>query len=145
MPSARTTMMTPSDVHRSWYVVDASRHPLGRLASRVAEVLMGKHRPTYTPHLDTGDFVIVTNAEKAVYTRTKPEKKTYQTYSLYPGGQRTLPLARLMERTPERVVRLAVKRMLPKSKLGKAMIKKLKVHRGAEHPHAAQKPAELAI
>jgi large subunit ribosomal protein L13 len=145
MPSARTTLMTPKDVRRRWYVVDASRYPLGRLASRVAEVLMGKHAPTYTPHIDTGDFVVVTNAARAVYTGSKPEKKEYQTYSLYPGGQRIIPLRRWMEKKPEWVVRLAVRRMLPKSKLGHAMLKKLKVHAGPEHPHAAQKPTELEI
>lgn len=145
MPSRRTTMMTPSDLHRAWHVIDASKYPLGRLASRVAEVLMGKHRPTYTPHIDTGDFVVVTNAEKCVLTRSKPEKKKYQTYSLYPGGQRTIPVARYLERKPEQVVMLAVRRMLPKSKLGRAMLKKLKIHAGAEHPHAAQRPAELTV
>jgi large subunit ribosomal protein L13 len=132
-------------VHRAWHVIDASQYPLGRLASKVAEVLMGKHRPQYTPHLDTGDFVIVTNAEKLVLTRTKPDKKTYQTYSMYPGGQRIIPVARWMERKPEHVVMLAVRRMLPKSKLGRAMLKKLKVHTGPIHPHAAQKPVALTV
>ncbi len=144
MPLQRTTMMTPSDVTREWHVVDASRYPLGRLAMRVAEILMGKHRPNYTPHLDTGDFVIITNAENLVVTGGKSEKKTYQTYSLYPGGQRTIALERWKEEKPEHVVRLAVRRMLPKSKLGKQMLTKLKVVRGTEHPHQAQKPVELA-
>jgi len=138
-------MMTPSDVHRAWHVIDASKYPLGRLASKVAEVLMGKHLPRYTPHIDTGEFVVVTNADKVVLTRTKPQKKTYQTYSLYPGGQRTIPVSRYAERRPDHVVRLAVRRMLPKSKLGKAMIKKLKIHAGPNHPHAAQKPVELTV
>jgi large subunit ribosomal protein L13 len=138
-------MLRAEDVSRRWYVVDASRYPLGRLASRVAEVLMGKHRPTYTPHADTGDFVVVTNASKLVFTGSKPERKKYQTYSLYPGGQRTIPASRWMEQKPEHVVVLAVRRMLPKSKLGRAMIKKLKVVEGAEHPHSAQKPEELKI
>lgn len=145
MAHNKTTMATPADLSRHWYVVDASRYPLGRLASRVAEVLMGKHRPTYTPHIDTGDFVIVTNAAKAKLTGSKPAKKEYQTYSLYPGGQKTIPVRRWMEERPEHVVHLAVRRMLPKSKLGRAMIKKLKVVAGAEHPHQAQQPAELAV
>jgi large subunit ribosomal protein L13 len=145
MAHNKTTMTKPSEVRREWYVVDASRHSLGRLASRVAEVLMGKHRPQYTPHIDTGDFVIVTNAAKVKLTGSKPERKKYQTYSLYPGGQRTIPVARWIETRPEHVVRLAVRRMLPKSKLGHAMIKKLKVVAGAEHRHQAQKPAELAV
>lgn len=106
---------------------------------------MGKHRPTFTPNQDTGDFVVVTNASKLVLTGSKPDKKQYQTYSLYPGGQRTIPVRRWTEEKPEHVIRLAVRRMLPKSKLGKQMIKKLKIVAGAEHPHSAQKPQALAV
>jgi large subunit ribosomal protein L13 len=145
MAHNQTTMTKPTEVPRQWYVVDASQHSLGRLASRVAEVLMGKHRPLYTPHIDTGDFVIVTNASKVKLTGSKPERKKYQTYSLYPGGQRTIPVQRWIEERPEHVIRLAVRRMLPKSKLGHAMLKKLKVVAGAEHRHQAQRPVELAI
>jgi large subunit ribosomal protein L13 len=133
------------DVERQWYVVDASKHSPGRLASRVAEVLMGKHRPEYTPHIDTGDFVIVTNAAKLRLTGSKPVKKTYQTYSLYPGGQRTIPVRKWVDEKPDHVVYLAVRRMLPKSKLGRAMLKKLKIVEGADHPHSAQRPKDLAI
>lgn len=145
MVLTKTTMMRAVDIKRHWYVVDASRYPLGRLASRVAEILMGKHRPTYTPHCDTGDFVIVINAEKAKLTGSKPDKKKYQTYSMYPGGQRTIAVERWMQEKPEHVVLLAVRRMLPKSKLGKAMIKKLKIVRGTDHPHTAQRPEELIV
>lgn len=145
MVLTKTTMMRADDVQRRWYVVDASQYSIGRLASRVAEVLMGKHRPTYTPHCDTGDFVIVTNASQAKLTGSKPSKKTYQTYSLYPGGQRTIPVERWMEEKPDHVVYLAVRRMLPKSKLGRAMIKKLKIVDGPEHPHAAQSPEVLTV
>ncbi|MFN0205197.1 MAG: 50S ribosomal protein L13 [Planctomycetota bacterium] len=145
MVLSKTTMMRPTDVNRHWFVVDASRYPLGRLASRVAEVLMGKHRPTFTPHIDTGDFVIITNAEKIALSGSKLANKEYQTYSMYPGGQRTIAISRWLDEKPEHVVRLAVRRMLPKSKLGRAMIKKLKVVKGTEHPHAAQRPEELII
>jgi len=141
----RTTTLKPSEVSRRWYVVDASKAPLGRMAVRIARVLMGKHRPTYTPHIDTGDFVVVVNAAKLRLTGRKEQEKTYDTYSGYPGGFRRTPLRRLLEKDPIRPVRLAVGRMLPKNRLAKRMIRKLKIYPGAEHPHAAQRPEPLEI
>ena len=132
-------------VERNWRVVDASDQILGRMAVKIAMTLMGKDKPTYTPHVDTGDYVIVVNAEKIRLSGQKAETKEYQTYSHYPGGQKTIPFARMMERHPERVVELAVKRMLPKNKLGQAMIKKLKVYSGPEHDHAAQQPVTMEL
>ncbi len=132
-------------VERNWRVVDASDQILGRMAVKVATALMGKDKPTYTPHVDTGDYVIVVNAEKIRVTGNKADTKEYQTYSHYPGGQKIIPFTRLMERHPERVVELAVKRMLPKNKLGRAMFKKLKVYSGPNHDHAAQQPVTMEL
>lgn len=132
-------------VERNWRVVDASDQTLGRMAVKVAMALMGKDKPTYTPHVDTGDFVIVVNAEKIRVSGNKADTKEYQTYSHYPGGQKIIPFSRMMERHPERVVELAIKRMLPKNKLGRAMFKKLKVYSGPEHDHAAQKPVTMEL
>jgi large subunit ribosomal protein L13 len=132
-------------VERNWRVIDAEGAILGRLASKVAMVLMGKDKPIYTPHVDTGDFVIVLNAEKVRLSAQKAEMKEYQTYSGYPGGQKIIPFKRMMERSPERVIELAVKRMLPKNTIGAHMFKKLKVYRGPEHDHAAQKPQKLEL
>lgn len=132
-------------VERNWRVVDASEQILGRMAVKIATALMGKDKPTYTPHVDTGDYVIVVNAEKIRISGNKAETKEYQTYSHYPGGQKIIPFARLMERHPERVVELAVKRMLPKNKLGRAMFKKLKVYSGPNHDHAAQQPVTMEL
>ena len=132
-------------VERNWRVVDASDQILGRMAVKIAMTLMGKDKPTYTPHVDTGDFVIVVNAEKIRLTGNKAEYKEYQTYSHYPGGQKIIPFERMMERHPDRVVELAVKRMLPKNKLGRAMFKKLKVYSGPTHEHAAQKPVTMEL
>jgi large subunit ribosomal protein L13 len=133
------------EIARKWYVVDASGQALGRLSSRVAGILMGKENPKYTPFLDTGDHVIVINADKVKVTGMKSEAKVYQHYTGYPGGLRTEPYTRRMSRKPERVIEEAVKRMLPKSKLGRQMINKLKVYRGSKHPHQAQKPEDLAL
>lgn len=130
---------------RQWRVVDADGAILGRMAARIAMALMGKDKPTYTPHVDTGDFIIVVNAEKVRLSRDKAETKTYQTYSRYPGGQKTIPFKRMMQQHPERVVELAVRRMLPKNSLGQGMIRKLKVYRGPTHDHAAQKPQKLEL
>lgn len=127
-------------IDRRWYVVDAQGATLGRLATRIATVLMGKHKPTYTPHLDTGDYVVVTNADKVRLTGTKDETRVYQSYSHYPGGKRVVPYRTMMERHPERIVTFAVKRMLPKNALGRRMLDKLKVYAAAEHPHQAQQP-----
>jgi large subunit ribosomal protein L13 len=126
------------EVPRNWYCVDADGQVLGRLATKLATVLMGKHKPVYTPHMDTGDFVVVTNAEKVRVTGRKAETMAYQSYSYYPGGQKTVPFAELMKRHPDRIIKLAVRRMLPKNALARRMLTKLKVYRGAEHPHQAQ-------
>lgn len=129
---------------RKWYVVDADGETVGRLSSKIATVLRGKHKPTYTPHVDTGDFVIVVNADKIRFTGNKMQQKEYLTYSLYPGGQKSIIAKDLMVKKPTKILEEAVKGMLPKTKLGRAMYKKLFVYAGAEHPHQAQKPETLA-
>ena len=134
------------DVERRWYVVDARDQVLGRLATRLAHVLRGKHRPQYTPHVDTGDFVVVVNAEKVRLTGNKRAAKVYHRHSGYPGQLRTETAGDLLEGPhPERVIERAVRGMLPKNSLGRKMLRKLKVYAGAEHPHAAQKPEELTL
>jgi len=131
--------------NRKWYVVDAAGQTVGRLATEVARVLTGKNKPQYTPFLDMGDHVIVINAKQAVFKGSKNDQKMYHHHTLYPGGLRSISVKDQFARHPERVIELAVKGMLPKSKLGKAMAKKLKVYAGAEHPHAAQQPEPLAL
>jgi len=133
------------EIVRKWYVVDADGQTLGRLASQVARILMGKENPKYTPFLDTGDHVIVVNAAKVKTTGLKAEKKAYHRYTGYPGGLRTEDFGKRMVRKPELIVEQAVLRMLPKSKLGRQMISKLKVYRGDKHPHEAQQPAALKL
>jgi large subunit ribosomal protein L13 len=133
------------EIVRKWYVVDASGLALGRLASRVARILMGKENPKYTPFIDTGDHVVVLNAEKVKLTGMKAEAKVYQHYTGYPGGLRTEEYTKRINRKPEMIIEDAVKRMLPKNKLGRQMISKLKVYRGEKHPHQAQKPEGLAL
>lgn len=135
------------EVPRKWYWVDAEGKVLGRLATKLATVLMGKHKPTYTPHVDTGDFVVVTNAEKITLTGRKAEQKKYATYSYHPGGLKVTPYARLLEKHPDRIIKLAVRRMLPKSSLGRRLLTKLKVYRGSKHPHQAQQcePLDLNV
>jgi len=133
------------DIVRKWYVVDASGQTLGRLASRVAHILMGKENPRYTPFIDTGDHVVVINAEKVRTTGMKAEQKVYQHYTGYPGGLRTEEFKKLSVRKPEMIVEQAVERMLPKSKMGKQMFTKLNVYRGDKHPHQAQKPVDLVL
>ena len=128
-----------------WFVVDAKDRILGRLATRIATVLMGKHKPTYTPFLDTGDFVVVLNADKIKLSGKKAEKKVYKRFSGYPGGQREIPFAVELAKRPEEVIRHAVLDMLPRGTLGRQQISKLKVYRGAEHPHQAQQPKALEI
>lgn len=128
---------------RRWYVVDASDKILGRVATRIATVLMGKNNPYYTPHVDTGDFVVVVNASKVKLTGDKANQKVYESYSGYHGGRKLRPFKVMLEKHPERVITLAVSRMMPKTKLGRVMLKKLKVYGGAEHPHEAQQPASL--
>ena len=133
------------EIARKWFVVDASGQTLGRLATHVAEVLSGKRNPRYTPFIDTGDHVIVINAEKVRLTGMKAESKVYRHYTGYPGGLRAEEFTKRMQRRPELVVEEAIKGMLPKSKLGRAMGKKLKVYRGDKHPHEAQQPQSLAV
>jgi large subunit ribosomal protein L13 len=141
----KTYVATPDSRERNWLVVDASGKTLGRLATAIAEVLRGKNKPEYTPHIDTGDFVIVVNAEKVGVTGNKREQKLYHRYSGYPGGLRSRSLGEMLERRPEEVIRLAVKGMLPRGPLGRAQLRKLKVYAGPDHPHAAQKPEPLEI
>ena len=133
------------EIVRKWFVVDAAGQPLGRLASRVARILMGKENPKYTPFIDTGDHVVVINAEQVKITGMKVEQKKYQHYTGYPGGLRSEDMKKRMVRKPELVVEDAVARMLPKNKLGKHMFTKLKVYRGDKHPHEAQKPEKAAL
>jgi len=141
----KTYMAKAEEVKRKWYVVDAADKPLGRLASVVASILRGKHKPIYTPHVDTGDHVIVINAEKVVLTGKKLDQKVYRRHSGWPGGLKETKYKHLMEKSPEKAVELAVKRMLPHNSLGRAMFRKLKVYRGPEHQHQAQKPEVLEI
>jgi len=141
----KTSFAKPSEVNRKWYVVDASGMILGRLASRIASVLRGKTKPIYTPHVDTGDYVIVINAEKIRFTGNKLNTKMYYHHSGYPGGIKKESAKDLMKESPERILISAVRGMLPKNKLGRKQIKKLKVYRGPEHPHQAQKPEVLNL
>ena len=141
----KTFIAKKEDVQRDWHVIDATDKVLGRMASRIAMILQGKTKPIYTPHVDTGDFVIVTNAEKIKLTGNKMNEKVYYTHSGYPGGFKEIPIKKWMEKHPDRIVNLAVKRMLPKTKLGRAMLKKLKVYAGPDHSHEAQQPKTLEI
>ena len=141
----KTYVVKPTDIHREWYVVDATGKTLGRLASEVAKILHGKHKTTYTPHLDTGDFVIVVNSNLIHTTGHKMADKMYYRHSGYPGGFRTETLADMMENRSDRVIYFAVRGMLPHNRLGKQMIKKLKIYPGSDHPHAAQQPKALEI
>ena len=140
-----TFMANANNIERKWYVVDAEGKTLGRLAAEVAKILRGKHKPTFTPHADTGDHVIVVNAEKVRVTGKKLLQKEYFRHSGYPGGFRFTTLAMMLEKHPERVIEMAVKGMLPKNKLGAQQYRKLNVYAGAEHPHAAQKPEVLEL
>jgi large subunit ribosomal protein L13 len=149
LPAKRLTMKThstkPNEITREWWLVDADGVVLGRLASEVAKHLRGKHKPHYSPHLDTGDHVVVINASKVVMTGSKLLQKEYYRHSGYPGGLRTIPYSKLMVERTELAVEKAVKGMLPRNRLGRAMLSKLKVYAGAEHPHAAQKPKSLDL
>ena len=138
-------MANPAKVERKWYVVDATGLTLGRLASEVAKVLRGKNKPTFTPHIDTGDYVIVINAEKVKVTGKKLDQKIYYHHSDYVGGMKETTLKEMLAKKPEKVIELAVKGMLPKGPLGREMYTKLHVYAGAEHPHAAQKPEQLTF
>jgi large subunit ribosomal protein L13 len=136
----KTYTPKPEDIQREWYVIDAKDQTLGRLASQIAHLLRGKHKPIYSPHMDVGDYIIVINCDKIRVTGNKLEDKLYYRHSGYPGGLRSLTLRQLMDRYPERVLQYAVRGMLPKNKLGRKMIKKLKIYAGDSHPHQAQKP-----
>ena len=140
-----TFMASPKTIDRKWYVVDAAGMTLGRLSSEVAKVLKGKNKPIFTPHIDTGDYVIVVNAEKVVVTGKKLEQKTYFRHSEYIGGAKETTLREMLEKKPTEVIRFAVKGMLPKGPLGNQMISKLHVYAGENHPHAAQKPETLTF
>jgi len=141
----RTWTVRPGDIERKWYIIDASDAVLGRLATKVATVLRGKHRPQYTPHADCGDHVIVINAEKVRVTGNKETQKMYYRHSQYPGGLKSIRLDKQREKHPERIIELAVKGMMPKNPLGRSMLKKMKVYAGSDHPHAAQKPEPLKL
>ena len=142
----KTYMAKTGEIAKKWYVVDMSEKVLGRAATRIATILMGKHRPEYTPHVDCGDFVIVVNAEKIKLTGArKGTERIYHQYSGYPGGLKEITLDKMLSKRPARVVSEAIRRMLPKSKLGRAMLKKLKVYPGPDHPHQAQNPEVLEL
>ena len=141
----KTVSMRAQDVQRSWYVVDAENRTLGRLASAIAHRLRGKHKPEYTPHVDTGDYIVVVNAAKVRVTGNKETDKIYYRHSGYPGGIRSTSLNRMRQTHPERIVEKAVKGMLPRNPLGRAMYRKLKVYAGPDHPHAAQQPQPMEI
>jgi large subunit ribosomal protein L13 len=141
----KTYVAKPGEIQRDWFVVDASDKVLGRLASAIAHRLRGKHKVIYTPHVDTGDFIVVTNVEKIKVTGNKADDKLYHRHSGYPGGIRTTSFAKLQQRFPERALERAVKGMLPKGPLGYAMLKKLKCYAGPAHPHAAQQPKTLDL
>jgi large subunit ribosomal protein L13 len=141
----KTYVATPTDRERRWLVVDANGQTLGRLATRVADALRGKRKPEYTPHIDVGDFVIVVNADKISVTGNKLQEKRYYRHSGYPGGLRSRTLEEMMERRPEEVLRLAVKGMLPRNRLGRAQLRKLKIYAGPDHPHGAQKPEPMEV
>lgn len=140
-----TEFVKAADVDRKWYLVDAEGKTLGRLSTEIATILMGKNKPTYTPSMDAGDFVVVINAEKVELTGNKWKDKFYRYHTGHPGGLKEIRYSELVQRKPEKLIELAVKGMLPKSKLGRAQIKKLKVYAGAEHPHEAQQPETLEI
>ncbi len=141
----KTYVATPETRNREWVIVDAEGQTLGRLATQIADTLRGKNKPEYTPHIDTGDFVVVINAEKITVSGNKLTEKVYYRHTGYPGGLRERTLEEQLERRPEEVIRAAVKGMLPRNKLGRAQLRKLKVYAGAEHPHKAQNPRELEL
>ena len=143
--SYKTRSAKATEFEPAWFVIDASQAVVGRLATQIATLLRGKHKPYFTPHVDTGDYVIVVNADKVRFTGNKEEDKLYYRYSGYPGGLKTRRARDMRERRPEHIVRHAVKGMLPKGRLGRAMLSKLKVYAGAEHPHVAQQPEPFAL
>ncbi len=141
----KTYVVTPSDVEREWFLVDAAGETLGRLASKIAPILRGKHKPIFTPRMDVGDYVIVINAEKVAVTGKKRQEKMYYHHTQYPGGFRAMTLGEMLDKHPTRVVGYAVRGMLPKNHLGEATIKKLKIYEGSSHPHQAQQPQPLEL
>ena len=141
----KTFSAKATDIHRDWYIVDASDKILGRLATEIARRLRGKHKAEYTPHVDTGDYIVVTHAEKVRVTGRKFKDKIYYSHSGFPGGLKSITFDKLQEKNPTRIIELAVKGMLPKNSLGRDMYRKLKVYAGSEHPHEAQQPKELVI
>jgi len=144
MPT-KTTLARVETVKPEWLHIDATDLVVGRLAVQIATILRGKHKPTYTPHVDCGDFIIVTNVEKIQFTGNKWEQKTYQTYSRYPGGQKLIPAKEMRDRKPEEILYQAVKRMVPRNRLGRAQMSKLKIYAGPKHPHQAQQPKEFKL
>ena len=130
---------------RQWYVIDATDKVVGRLAATVATILRGKHKPQFTPHQDTGDYVIIINAEKVKFTGRKLEQKVYQSYSHYPGGQKSVPAAEMMKKHPTKILISAIKRMIPRTRLGRKQMEKVKIYRGPQHPHQAQQPKEFKV
>jgi large subunit ribosomal protein L13 len=140
-----TFMAKPAEVSRRWLLIDATDQVVGRLAVQIANILRGKHRPEYTPHIDTGEFVIVINAEKVRFTGKKMQTKTYQWYTRYPGGRKIVKARDVIEKHPERILQEAVKRMVPRNKLGRQQMTKLKIYAGSSHPHQAQQPVEFKL
>ena len=141
----KSYMARPLEVERRWYVVDAEGQTLGRLATELARVLRGKNKPQYTPHVDTGDFVVVVNAERVVVTGRKAEQKLYRRHSGYPGGLKTTTYEQMLERKPTEILRRAVRGMMPKTRLARQQLRKLKIYAGSEHPHAAQNPQQYEV
>jgi large subunit ribosomal protein L13 len=141
----KTFSAKPHEVERGWYLFDAENKTLGRLATELARRLRGKHKPEYTPHVDTGDFIVVVNADKVKVTGKKAKQKIYYRHSGYPGGLKEMTFEKLLDKSPEKVLEIAVKGMLPKNSLGRSMFKKLKVYTGTEHPHVAQNPVKLEL
>jgi large subunit ribosomal protein L13 len=141
--STKTTLATPKTVRPEWLHIDATDAVVGRLAVQIANILRGKHKPTYTPHIDSGDFIVVTNVEKIKFTGNKWEQKTYQTYSRHPGGQKVIPAKEMRDKKPAEILYQAVKRMVPRNRLGRAQMAKLKIYAGPQHPHQAQQPKEF--
>ncbi len=141
----KSYMAKKGEIERKWYIVDATDKIVGRLATQIATILRGKNKPVYTPHVDTGDFVIVINAEKVKFTGNKLDKKMYYRHTGYMGGLKEIPAKELLEKNPEEIIRHAVKGMLPKGRLGRKLLKKLKIYKGSEHPHLAQQPEKLEI
>ena len=141
----KTFVAKEQEIEKKWYLVDAENRILGRLATQIVVRLRGKHKPIFTPHADTGDFVVVVNADKIALTGSKLDQKNYYRHSGYMGGLKTIPAKRLLEKKPEEILRLAVKGMLPKNSLGRRQLKKLKIYTGPDHPHAAQEPEKLEI